>query len=120
MAGQAVYTKMVLDATGHARKLVEFERDFTPGYQTAFGIMCETEEPHGFPIDTMLFMDWRDGHLAGERGGGGRRAPCPRTLPAHLFTPQLNPPFSAQLKPGCVPAITIIELYPPSLRWCLS
>jgi len=33
MAGQAVYTKMVLDATGHARKLVEFERDFTPGYQ---------------------------------------------------------------------------------------
>lgn len=61
--GQLVYSKMVLDATGHARKLVDFERDFTPGYQAAFGIMCETEEPHGFPLDTMLFMDWRDAHL---------------------------------------------------------
>ena len=61
--GQSVHSKMVLDATGHARKLVEFERDFTPGYQAAFGIMCETEEPHGFPLDTMLFMDWRDQHL---------------------------------------------------------
>ena len=27
---------MVLDATGHARKLVDFDRDFTPGYQAAF------------------------------------------------------------------------------------
>ena len=26
--------------------------------------MCETEEPHGFPLDTMQFMDWRDGHLS--------------------------------------------------------
>ena len=58
-----VHAKLVLDATGHVRKIVEFERDFTPGYQAAFGIVCETEEPHGFPLDEMLFMDWRDGHL---------------------------------------------------------
>ena len=62
-AGQVVHAKMVLDATGHARRLVEFERDFTPGYQAAFGIMCVTEEPHGIPTNEMLFMDWRDEHL---------------------------------------------------------
>ena len=63
LAGAEVHAKMVLDATGHVRKIVEFERDFTPGYQAAFGIVCETVEPHGFPLDEMLFMDWRDGHL---------------------------------------------------------
>ena len=26
--------------------------------------MCETEEPHGLDLDTMLFMDWRDEHLS--------------------------------------------------------
>ena len=64
--GEELHAKMVLDATGHARKLVEFERDFTPGYQAAFGIMCETEEPHGLPVNEMLFMDWRDAHLSPE------------------------------------------------------
>ena len=63
-AGTEVHAKMVLDATGHARKLVQFERDFTPGYQAAFGIMCETDGPHGLDLDTMLFMDWRDEHLS--------------------------------------------------------
>ena len=63
LAGAEVHAKMVLDATGHVRKIVEFERDFTPGYQAAFGIVCETTEPHGFPLDEMLFMDWRDAHL---------------------------------------------------------
>ena len=48
--GQKVYSKMVLDATGHARKLVDFERDFTPGYQAAFGIMCETEAGRRFDV----------------------------------------------------------------------
>jgi len=61
--GRKVYAKMVLDATGHARKLVDFDRDFTPGYQAAFGIFA-TVEKHDFPLDTMLFMDWRDEHLS--------------------------------------------------------
>ena len=60
--GSVVFAKMVLDATGHARKLVDFEREFTPGYQAAFGIVCDVES-HRFPLDTMLFMDWRDDHL---------------------------------------------------------
>ena len=60
--GSVLFAKMVLDATGHARKLVDFEREFTPGYQAAFGIVCDVES-HPFPLDTMLFMDWRDDHL---------------------------------------------------------
>ena len=42
----------------------------SPWYQAAFGIMCETEEPHGFPLDTMLFMDWRSDHLDAKLGAG--------------------------------------------------
>ena len=30
--------------------------------QGAYGIQVEVEE-HPFPVDTMLFMDWRDNHL---------------------------------------------------------
>ena len=63
--GRMVFAKMVLDATGHSRKLVDFDREFTPGYQAAFGIAC-TVEKHPFPLDTMLFMDWRDEHLSPE------------------------------------------------------
>lgn len=63
--GRTVFAKMVLDATGHARKLVDFDRDFTPGYQAAFGIVA-TVEKHDFPLDTMLFMDWRDEHLSAD------------------------------------------------------
>ena len=31
--GTEVSANLVLDATGHARKLVEFDRPFNPGYQ---------------------------------------------------------------------------------------
>ena len=31
--GTSVSANLVLDATGHARKLVEFDRPFKPGYQ---------------------------------------------------------------------------------------
>ena len=72
--GRKVYAKMVLDATGHSRKLVDFDRDFTPGYQAAFGIVC-TVEKHDFPLDTMLFMDWRDEHLSPEFKRANDRLP---------------------------------------------
>ena len=61
VAGQEVHAK-VLDATGHARKLVQFEREFTPGYQAAFGIMCETEGRTA--TWTPCCSDWRDEHLS--------------------------------------------------------
>ena len=52
---------LVLDCTGHARKLVQYDKEFDPGYQGAYGIMAEVES-HPFELDTMLFMDWRDDH----------------------------------------------------------
>ena len=34
--GTSISANLVLDATGHARKLVEFDRPFKPGYQATF------------------------------------------------------------------------------------
>lgn len=31
---------LVLDATGHSRRLVEFDKNFDPGYQGAYGIVA--------------------------------------------------------------------------------
>eukprot|EP00878_Enallax_costatus_P018860 GHUV01019880.1.p1 GENE.GHUV01019880.1~~GHUV01019880.1.p1 ORF type:complete len:433 (+),score=152.84 GHUV01019880.1:416-1714(+) len=53
---------LVLDATGHSRRLVQYDKKFDPGYQGAYGIIAEVDD-HPFDIDTMLFMDWRDDHL---------------------------------------------------------
>jgi hypothetical protein len=36
--GRSIQGSMVLDATGHARKLVNFDQKFDPGYQGAYGI----------------------------------------------------------------------------------
>ncbi len=67
--GAALHARAVLDATGHARRLVRFDTGFTPGYQAAYGILAEVEA-HPFPLDEMLFMDWRYG-----KSGSGRDAP---------------------------------------------
>eukprot|EP00898_Chlorokybus_atmophyticus_P008232 jgi/Chlat1/840/Chrsp104S01287 len=60
--GTVLRTIAVLDATGHSRRLVEFDEPFDPGFQAAYGIMAEVES-HPFDLDAMLFMDWRDSHL---------------------------------------------------------
>ncbi len=36
--GRTIQGTMVLDATGHARKLVNYDKKFDPGYQGAYGI----------------------------------------------------------------------------------
>ena len=77
-----MHARAVLDATGHARKLVEFEQDFTPGYQAAFGILVKVRE-HPFPVDQMLFMDWRDGHL--DSATKARNAKLPTFLCVTVF-----------------------------------
>ena len=63
--GTALDGAMVLDATGHVRKLVTFDAPFEPGYQGAYGILARVES-HPFDLDTMLFMDWRDDHTVGD------------------------------------------------------
>eukprot|EP00238_Polyblepharides_amylifera_P000318 CAMPEP_0196574134 /NCGR_PEP_ID=MMETSP1081-20130531/3894_1 /TAXON_ID=36882 /ORGANISM="Pyramimonas amylifera, Strain CCMP720" /LENGTH=1023 /DNA_ID=CAMNT_0041892055 /DNA_START=361 /DNA_END=3429 /DNA_ORIENTATION=+ len=62
---QLLYGRAVLDATGHSRRLVEFNQTFTPGYQAAYGLMVEVES-HPFEVNEMLFMDWRASHLDAE------------------------------------------------------
>ena len=37
-----------------------------PGYQIAYGVEVETEEPHGYPINQMILMDWSNEHLKGD------------------------------------------------------
>jgi lycopene cyclase-like protein len=81
---QPLHARAVLDATGHARRLVTFDTGFTPGYQAAYGILAEVEA-HPFPLNEMLFMDWRDEHLdaaARERN---------RSLPTFLYVMPFTP-----------------------------
>eukprot|EP00245_Coleochaete_scutata_P007935 TRINITY_DN23763_c0_g1_i1.p1 TRINITY_DN23763_c0_g1~~TRINITY_DN23763_c0_g1_i1.p1 ORF type:complete len:576 (+),score=78.67 TRINITY_DN23763_c0_g1_i1:39-1730(+) len=61
--GTQIQATAVLDATGFSRRLVEFDETFNPGFQYAYGIVAEVES-HPFEVDKMLFMDWRDSHLA--------------------------------------------------------
>ncbi|KAK9805848.1 hypothetical protein WJX73_007733 [Symbiochloris irregularis] len=74
--GTQLEGRMVLDATGHARKLIEFDKKFDPGYQAAYGIIAEVDS-HPFDLDSMLFMDWRDEHTADdpEMREANRRTP---------------------------------------------
>nr|AKO73675.1 lycopene beta-cyclase [Lycium chinense] len=60
--GVTIQAKVVLDATGFSRCLVQYDKPYNPGYQVAYGILAEVEE-HPFDTDKMLFMDWRDSHL---------------------------------------------------------
>lgn len=62
--GSTLQGSLVLDATGHQRRLVHYDKKFDPGFQGAYGIVAEVES-HPFDLETMLFMDWRDGHTEG-------------------------------------------------------
>lgn len=84
-SGKAVLGSLVLDATGHSRRLVKFDQNFDPGYQGAYGIIAEVEG-HPFDIDTMLFMDWRDDHLADLPELRERNAKLPTFLYAMPFS----------------------------------
>ena len=78
--------RVVLDATGHSRKLVQWDQPFDPGYQGAYGIAA-TVESHPFALDSMLFMDWRDEHT---RGFPEMRAANQRT-PTFMYAMPFSP-----------------------------
>jgi hypothetical protein len=77
---------MVLDATGHARKLVKFDKKFDPGFQGAYGIIAEVES-HPFDLKTMLFMDWRDEHTFHDPAMRAANTKLPTFLYAMPFSP---------------------------------
>ncbi|KAG0581182.1 hypothetical protein KC19_4G230600 [Ceratodon purpureus] len=64
--GTLIEAAVVLDATGHSRRLVKYDKPFNPGYQIAYGIVAEVDS-HPFDVNKMLFMDWRDSHLQGDK-----------------------------------------------------
>jgi lycopene beta-cyclase len=64
--GTLIEATTVLDATGFARRLVQYDKPFNPGYQIAYGIVAEVDG-HPFDLDKMLFMDWRDSHLRSDK-----------------------------------------------------
>ncbi|XP_078443255.1 lycopene cyclase [Wolffia australiana] len=83
--GSAVSARLVLDATGFSRCLVQYDRPYNPGYQVAYGILAEVED-HPFDLDQMLFMDWRDDHLAKDEELRGRNSRVPTFLYAMPFS----------------------------------
>ncbi|CAG9460804.1 unnamed protein product [Pedinophyceae sp. YPF-701] len=82
--GTALRAAFVVDATGHARRFVEMDGEFDPGYQGAYGILAEVES-HPFEQDKMLFMDWSDDHCAGDMKARNDR------LPTFLYMMPLSP-----------------------------
>lgn len=80
-----VAARFVVDATGHSRRLVKYDRPFNPGYQGAYGITVEVES-HPFDTEAMLFMDWRDDHLTPYPDVKARNAALPTFLYAMPFS----------------------------------
>ncbi|GBG71583.1 hypothetical protein CBR_g8999 [Chara braunii] len=83
--GVQIRSKVVLDATGHSRRLVKYDEPFDPGYQAAYGILAEVDR-HPFDVDAMLFMDWRDSHLARDPSMRRRNKQLPTFLYAMPFS----------------------------------
>ncbi|XP_021746961.1 lycopene beta cyclase, chloroplastic/chromoplastic-like [Chenopodium quinoa] len=83
--GVRIQASVVLDATGFARCLVEYDKPYNPGYQVAYGILAEVEG-HPFDLDKMLFMDWRDSHLDGNKELKERNSKIPTFLYAMPFS----------------------------------
>ena len=57
--GRCIQGRLVLDATGHKRKLIKYDRKFDPGYQGAYGIIAGEwviTEPANFHV-TLLNND---------------------------------------------------------------
>ena len=81
-----IEARIVLDATGHSRKLVQWDQPFEPGYQGAYGIAA-TVDRHPFALDSMLFMDWRDDHTQGFPEMRARNQRVPTFLYAMPFSP---------------------------------
>ncbi|CAD7702617.1 unnamed protein product [Ostreobium quekettii] len=86
--GSVLETTLVLDATGHARKLIQFDKKFDPGYQAAYGLLAEVES-HPFDLDTMVFMDWRDAHTENRPDMRDRNKKDPTFMYAMPFSEKL-------------------------------
>jgi lycopene beta-cyclase len=42
--GTCLSARVVVDASGHSRSLVKYDKPFDPGYQVAYGVLAEVSE----------------------------------------------------------------------------
>lgn len=84
-SNRVLKTRLVLDATGHSRKLINYDKEFNPGFQGAYGYIAKVKS-HPFDTDTMLFMDWRDSYIQGDEKMKERAQNLPTFLYAMPFS----------------------------------
>ncbi|CAI9781419.1 unnamed protein product [Fraxinus pennsylvanica] len=63
--GIELKASLIVDASGFASALIEYDKPRNPGYQIAHGILAQVDN-HPFDLDKMVLMDWRDSHLGNE------------------------------------------------------
>lgn len=61
--GRILEARVVVDASGHRPALVRRPASPAPGFQTAFGLLIECDDPP-FPPDQVVLMDWDDSWLS--------------------------------------------------------
>ena len=83
--GRPLKARLILDATGHSRKFIQYDQKFDPAYQGAYGYIA-TVESHPFNKDAMLFMDWRDDYAQDDPAFFRRISDLPSFLYAMPFS----------------------------------
>ncbi|KAL2536388.1 Lycopene beta cyclase [Forsythia ovata] len=63
--GVELKASLIVDASGFASTLIEYDKPRNPGFQIAHGILAQVDD-HPFDLDKMVLMDWRDSHLGNE------------------------------------------------------
>lgn len=72
--GFVIETAVVLDATGHSRRLVQYDKPFNPGYQIAYGIVAEVSLT--FSHEAMVCLPYHNnGNYSASKRTRGRTLP---------------------------------------------
>ncbi|KAJ4977887.1 hypothetical protein NE237_008667 [Protea cynaroides] len=99
--GVTVQATIVLRATGFSRCLVQYDKQYNPGYQVAYGILAEVEK-HPFDLDKVVLMDSRDSHLTNKKELREKNSRIPSFLFAMPFSSKRSflEEFSLVSRPG--------------------
>lgn len=108
-APRQLWTRLVVDATGHALRFVQTAPGYSPGFQAAYGIEAVVEG-HPFPLDEMLLMDFRDDHMQGDAADVAASSAAPTFL--YVFPTDSNRVFLEEtsiILPEAMPFETLRE-----------
>ncbi|CAI9785854.1 unnamed protein product [Fraxinus pennsylvanica] len=78
--GTELKASLIVDASGFASVLIEYDKQRNPGYQIAHGILAQVDY-HPFDFDKMVLMDWRDSRL----GNGPTLRASNSSFPTFLY-----------------------------------